>query len=570
MTLSHIQKLESLGFEWRPRKGTPKKPSLNDDATRVRDRTVEVPEYTQQPPSNASLQQCSAWKDRLSALADYRKIHGHCNVPQRCSETSKLATWVTKQRSQYRLHREGKTSYMTLVRIRALESLAFDWGIRTAAWEDRLSELADYRKIHGHCNVPTNYSESTKLGAWVGTQRTQYRLHLQGMRSQMTLSRVQELESLGFECKPRKRTPKKPSLNDDATRGRDRAVEVPEHMQQRNLKKIPVLEKTAGNKSTSPNPKNPTGMANFTSTSSRVEAQTNRGEAEDARFDETDLGGSYSELTAKPSLYSDTQAAKSLSLLDKSAPADDSAESNYREDALQAKVPWQSYHLKIMNSFSCTLLVASPPENGLLVAAKKPANSRQGTESQLETAPSNEMFRVNPVEAEPLQQKLNVFIHALLVEDEPAGNGAPATQDKPVYAPQDMQQTPPDEAFQSDNVLNKVELELVWLGEESMYCLSCPEFQFDFIYEYASLALKVELRKLSRDSQSEAEKLKLLVRMEEWLVSRRFDFVRKDIRMMLCRGFRRQRMGIVTAELRLLRRRQQSKRPFPAMIIDRS
>jgi hypothetical protein len=50
--------------------------------------------------------------------------------------------------------------------------------------------------------------------------------------------------------------------------------------------------------------------------------------------------------------------------------------------------------------------------------------------------------------------------------------------------------------------------------------------------------------------------------MEEWLVSRRFDFVRKSIRLMLGRGFRRQRMGTVKAELRLLRRRQQSKRHF--------
>jgi hypothetical protein len=74
-------------------------------------------------------------------------------------------------------------------------------------------------------------------------------------------------------------------------------------------------------------------------------------------------------------------------------------------------------------------------------------------------------------------------------------------------------------------------MELIWLGEESMYCLVCPEFQFDFIYEYASPTLKVELRKLSRDDQSEVERLKQIVRMEDWRVSRHFDFTRKDIRM---------------------------------------
>jgi hypothetical protein len=132
------------------------------------------------------------------------------------------------------------------------------------------------------------------------------------------------------------------------------------------------------------------------------------------------------------------------------------------------------------------------------------------------------------------------------------------------------EQTPPDEIFRSDNVLNEVELELNWLGEESMYCLSCPEFQFDFIYEYASPALKVELRKLSRDEQSEAEKVKEIVRTDDLLVARRFDFVRKYIRNMLRRGFRRQQMKTVISELRLMRRGQQSERVFPAMILDRN
>jgi hypothetical protein len=75
-----------------------------------------------------------------------------------------------------------------------------------------------------------------------------------------------------------------------------------------------------------------------------------------------------------------------------------------------------------------------------------------------------------------------------------------------------MQQMPQDEVFQSDNLLNEVELELIWLGEESVHCLSCPEFQFDFIYEYASPTLKVELRKHFRGDQSKTEKLKLIVR----------------------------------------------------------
>jgi hypothetical protein len=179
MTTFRIQALESLGFEWGSHS--------------------------------------AAWKDRLSELAKYRKINGHCNVPQNCSENPKLAQWVKTQRKEYRLQAEGKISNMTLFRVQELDSLDFEWDIYGTAWKDRLSELADYRRIQGHCNVPQRYSENIKLATWVATQRKQYRLHSKGKKSQMTLPRIQALESLGFEWKlaisPRKRTP---SLDDEA------------------------------------------------------------------------------------------------------------------------------------------------------------------------------------------------------------------------------------------------------------------------------------------------------------------------------------------------------------------
>jgi hypothetical protein len=144
----------------------------------------------------------TAWEDHLSELADYRKVHGHCNVPQKCSENAKLGTWVAKQRSQYRLHLKGKTSQIILSRLLALKSLGFEWGSRATAFEDRLSELTDYRKVHGHCNVPQKCSENAKLGTWVAKQRYQYSLHLKGKISSISLPRIQALERLGFEWKP--------------------------------------------------------------------------------------------------------------------------------------------------------------------------------------------------------------------------------------------------------------------------------------------------------------------------------------------------------------------------------
>jgi hypothetical protein len=182
----------------------------------------------------------SSREGHLSELADYRKIHGHCNVPRNFSENSKLGKWAETQRANYMLHLEGKTSSITFSRIQELEFLGFEWNLVTwrdrisATWEDRLSELVEYRKIHGHCNVPNRYCQNSKLGNWVGTQRGRYKLHLQANTSYtMALSRIQALESLGFEwsASHKKGTPKKPSPDDDATRVREGTVEGPDQVE---------------------------------------------------------------------------------------------------------------------------------------------------------------------------------------------------------------------------------------------------------------------------------------------------------------------------------------------------
>jgi uncharacterized protein YgbK (DUF1537 family) len=98
-----------------------------------------------------------------------------------------------------------------------------------------LNELADYRKINGHCNVPQGYSENTKLAMWVQNQRNHYKLHLSGKTSSMTNFRIQELESQGFKWKlslgRKKGTSKKRSLDDNATWVRETIEEAPEHVQ---------------------------------------------------------------------------------------------------------------------------------------------------------------------------------------------------------------------------------------------------------------------------------------------------------------------------------------------------
>ncbi|OEU23618.1 hypothetical protein FRACYDRAFT_155506, partial [Fragilariopsis cylindrus CCMP1102] len=64
---------------------------------------------------------------RLTQLADYKQKNGDCNVPCTSKEYKSLGQWVSYQRTEYKRCKEGKKSFMTKVRIRALEKLGFKW-----------------------------------------------------------------------------------------------------------------------------------------------------------------------------------------------------------------------------------------------------------------------------------------------------------------------------------------------------------------------------------------------------------------------------------------------------------
>jgi hypothetical protein len=83
------------------------------------------------------------WDERLEELKEYRKKHGNCLVPQQYPENPQLGTWVSNQRKQYRLLKEGKSSPMTEDRVNKLDEIGFIWSIfshDTQTARDGLSE----------------------------------------------------------------------------------------------------------------------------------------------------------------------------------------------------------------------------------------------------------------------------------------------------------------------------------------------------------------------------------------------------------------------------------------------
>jgi len=77
----------------------------------------------------------AAWAEKLHELKEYAELRGDCNVPSTFPDNPQLATWVKCQRRQYKLLRDGKTSNMTVERIKELESIGFVWEVRKS-WEN--------------------------------------------------------------------------------------------------------------------------------------------------------------------------------------------------------------------------------------------------------------------------------------------------------------------------------------------------------------------------------------------------------------------------------------------------
>ena len=69
----------------------------------------------------------ACWTARFAELVAYAEEHGDCNVPRRFEANKELGHWVKRQRTEYRLLMEGRTSSMTEERIANLNEIGFVW-----------------------------------------------------------------------------------------------------------------------------------------------------------------------------------------------------------------------------------------------------------------------------------------------------------------------------------------------------------------------------------------------------------------------------------------------------------
>jgi superfamily II DNA or RNA helicase len=128
------------------------------------------------------------WEEMYERLRSYHSAHGNADVPNRWKEDLKLASWVMNQRER------RKKGIISDEQIQRLDALGFTWQHRErGAWEDRYQELIEFKEKHGHCNVPFEYKEVSKLGKFVNAMRSH--------KTAGTLSqeRIELLEQIGFQ-----------------------------------------------------------------------------------------------------------------------------------------------------------------------------------------------------------------------------------------------------------------------------------------------------------------------------------------------------------------------------------
>jgi hypothetical protein len=76
-------------------------------------------------------------------LVDFRRKHGHCNVPQHYKVNLELGVWVRNQRQKFK-DLIGKDALLSAdetiqYRVQKLIEIGFDWGTTrfNDAWEKR-------------------------------------------------------------------------------------------------------------------------------------------------------------------------------------------------------------------------------------------------------------------------------------------------------------------------------------------------------------------------------------------------------------------------------------------------
>lgn len=174
------EKLESIGFHWVP-KGRPRKP----------------------PSPFGKIEQM--WQDKFKVLCEYKDQIGDTLVTQGYKGTLPngvefdLGMFVKLQREKFRDGLLRDDHYKKLNQIGFVFTIDFynaETSKHQQLWDNMFERLCGYKRVHGNCEVPTQYDEDQELGTWTANQRKLYR------QGRIEENRFQRLDKIGFAWSP--------------------------------------------------------------------------------------------------------------------------------------------------------------------------------------------------------------------------------------------------------------------------------------------------------------------------------------------------------------------------------
>lgn len=78
------------------------------------------------------------WMDRYNELVEYQNKFGNTRVPDKYAAAPQLHSWVSLQRRQMKLRKEGKNTKLSEERVQLLEKVGLECKIReSSTWMDR-------------------------------------------------------------------------------------------------------------------------------------------------------------------------------------------------------------------------------------------------------------------------------------------------------------------------------------------------------------------------------------------------------------------------------------------------
>ena len=144
------------------------------------------------------IRQISNWESRFRDLVQYKREHGHCNVPRRYKGNPKLGAWVCSIRQQMARGTVNKA------KMERLNQIGFQWRMTVIKggqinpqiakidnWIENFQLLASIKeRTRTSCTVPIS---SRKLCKWVDRQRTEMN------KGKLSMGKQEKLNTIGFQ-----------------------------------------------------------------------------------------------------------------------------------------------------------------------------------------------------------------------------------------------------------------------------------------------------------------------------------------------------------------------------------